>query len=242
MHPKTMSYVVEDHSASAVQFSHPLDAEQLFDRLAHATPPPDDDDDRLDRAARSVLANDGGIPCDKSGCWPYWRLLRRQSTGVYCAQLKLWQNFRHHQMAQREKRKIQDLERSIRARRRQWSLEHVSVCLRLDVQEQRRWQTWVEFQDWLLQSHEAHATSLKDLSATGNNTAWTQGDRGRIIVVSRCFGTDVLPWTESVRLTLTAASTIKNTAIIRNRSTRPSVSGSRSGQNQRRTTRRVRRT
>jgi len=204
----TIMSATEDHGAAAgassARLLYSLDADTLCARLAQATPPPDDKQDRLNDEARSLLVRDGCVACELEACRPYWNLLQEESTGVYCAQWSLWQAFRDHQQAQRKHLTTQKLERAIRARRRQWSLQHVSVRLLPEVQRQCRLQTWVEFQDLLLQRQAEGTAALEERAAS--NTAWSQRERGRLTVLNGCFGANVLPWTEKIRLGLAAGS------------------------------------
>lgn len=202
-----------DAGACATSLPHSLDADKLHAQLLQATPPPDDSQEQSDHIAHSLLLQDGYVPCELDACLPYWNLLEGDYVGAYCAQQSLWQAFHRHQEVQRNQPTMQKLERAIRARRRQWTLPHVSVRLLPRVQRQCQWQTWVEFQDFLLQKHVENIATLETWAA--NNTVWSRGEVGRLTVMNRCFATNVLPWTEKVRLDLTAAPSLKAGEMVK---------------------------
>lgn len=206
-----MSRDAIDNAADPGAFAaHPLyhlDAHILYDRLKELTPPPDNDSqDRLDREANSLLIQHGGVACELPECHPYWNSLESEHIGVHRAQWKLWEEFRRHQVSQRDQQTTQTLERAIRARRRQRTLPHVSVRLLPEALGQCRLQTWVEFQDMLFQKHDENAATMEGQAASKSVRGPYQ--RGRLVVMNRCFTTHVLPWTEQVRLGLGAESAV----------------------------------
>ncbi|RYN55411.1 hypothetical protein AA0117_g13291 [Alternaria alternata] len=228
-----------DAAARTASLSHSVDAGKLRAKLLETTPRPDDSHEQSNCVAYDQLVQDGNVPCKLKACEPYWNSLKRDYVGVYCAQQSQWQAFRCYQKDQRKQSTMQNLERDMRARRRQHNLPHVNVRLRLEVQRQCRLQTWVEYQDFLLQKQAENTAALK--TSTAANTTQSRIE-GRLIVMSRCFDEYVLPWTEKVRLGLQAST--PNTSVAgrtRNRISKLRVASAKVHQTRQITKRRVRR-
>jgi hypothetical protein len=192
-----------------MSLSHPLDFKMLRARLQETTPPPEDPDDSYENEACRYLTSEECPLCDQDSCVPYWRTSDGGSVSPSCAQAASWRAFRRFQLAMRNEKRLGLLERNVRARRRAYDLQHVSVHLQSKPDKQSRVQNWIEYQDFLLSDDARFQGDLGDKSKSQHVRDIVK--QSYAIVRRQCFIQHVLPWTENVRTA--------NTVIIRTNAT-----------------------